>query len=216
MAKVAVDVDWADLGQWRMVYQPSSDTFFLCDGIAAVAGRFKDASLVVEVGSGSGYVTAYTSRYLKSLGKQSVHFTTDINRSCCLKTWEICERNGVLVAPICDVFAASVRGPIDVMIFNPPYVETDTCELEQAQSERGIAASWAGGEDGAVVIYAFLRFVAGNPRKFAPDFFVVLLVSALNRPARLRKFCRQIGLNFTIVLERKCEGESLKIAVISW
>jgi methylase of polypeptide subunit release factors len=104
MLKVGVDVDWVDLEQWKTVYQPSSDTFFLFDGIADVSTCFKAVS-AVEVGSGSGYVTVHTSRYLRSIGKQSVHFVADINRSCCLKTRDICERNGVLVAPICDIFA---------------------------------------------------------------------------------------------------------------
>jgi hypothetical protein len=48
------------------------------------------------------------------------------------------------------------------------------------------------------VIYNFLRFVK-NPQKFAPDFFVVLLVSEINRPGRLRRFCSQNGLNFTAI-----------------
>jgi release factor glutamine methyltransferase len=110
-----------------------------------------------------------------------------------------------LVSPLCDSFARSIRGPIDAVIFNPPYVETGVDELRAVQSERGIAASWAGGEDGAAVIWEFLRFVA-NRERWAPDFFGVLLISAVNRPTRLKKFCNLNGLRFELVLERNCRG----------
>ena len=124
MAHVEPEVDWGDKSCWENVYEPSSDTFFLCDGIAALQDRIKNCSVILEVGSGSGYATAYTSRLLRSVGKISFHFATDINRACCTQTRDLCERNGVIVGPFCDCFAAHFRGPIDVIIFNPPYVDT--------------------------------------------------------------------------------------------
>jgi release factor glutamine methyltransferase len=209
------EVDWANSGQWDKVYAPSSDTFFLCDGIVTLKDRFPPFSTVLEIGSGSGYVTAFTSHYLHSIGKTSVHFATDINLDCCFQTRHLCESNGALVSPLRDCFATSIRGPIDVAIFNPPYVETDGRELQIAQNERGIAASWAGGDNGAVVIYDFLRFIVANRDTFAADFFVILLISVVNRPKRLRKFCDSHGLGFRVILERNCQGESLKICEIS-
>ena len=215
MTKIDPEVDWANTKQWETVYAPSSDTFFLCDGVKALADRIKDGSIILEVGSGSGYVTAYTSRFMKSIGKHSLHFTTDINMDCCRKTAEICQNNDVIVAPMCDIFATSFKGKIDVIMFNPPYVETPNDELEDAQKERGIAASYAGGEDGAVVIYDFLNFILNNRDKFADDFLVILLILQVNRPLKLRRFCKRNGLNCETILDRNCQEEHLKILAIS-
>lgn len=215
MSKPDPEIDWTDKAQWEKVYEPSSDTFFLCDGVKALAERIKPGSVILEVGSGSGYATAYTSRYMKSLGKATLHFTTDINMNCCLKTADLCSKNDVLVAPTRDYFLEHLRGPIDVVMFNPPYVETPQDELEAAQRERGIAASWAGGDDGAVVIYDFLRFIANHREKFSEDFLVILLVSVVNKPVRLRRFCKQNGMKYETVLKRNCQEENLQIAAIS-
>lgn len=208
-------IDWSNSSQWEKVYSPSTDTFLLCDGLKALSGDIPDFSQILEVGSGSGYVTAYCSRLLRSLGKHSVHFATDLNFECCRVTSRTCTSNGVTALPLCDNFFSCVRGEIDVVIFNPPYVETPDDELAAAVREHGIEASWAGGEDGAVVIYDFLRFIILNSDKLSRRFMVILLISRVNRPAKLKRFCNRNGLDFRIVLEKNCQGESLKIVLIT-
>ncbi|KAK8833808.1 S-adenosylmethionine-dependent methyltransferase [Tritrichomonas musculus] len=208
-------VDWGNTKQWENVYAPSSDTFFLCDGIKQLSDRIPNNSLILEVGSGSGYVTAYASRFLKSIGKNSIHFTTDININCCFKTLELCSENNVSVNPVCDNFALSLRGPFDVIIFNPPYVETSPEELQKAKDNHDISASWAGGVDGAEVIYDFLNFWIQNPSKIASNFLIILLITQINRPLKLKRFCRRNHLEYQTVLDKNCQGESLKIVAIS-
>ena len=215
MISINPEVDWGDTKQWEDVYEPSSDTFLLCDGVKELSNRIKSGSIILEVGSGSGYATAYAYRLMASLNKFSFHFATDINMKCCLKTYELCARNGALVAPFCDEFAQHFRGKIDVVMFNPPYVETPDDELASAQKERGIAASWAGGQDGSAVIYEFLRFILDHRNKFADDFLVILLISIVNKPMRLQKYCRSNGLKYETILDRNCQGEHLKIVALS-
>lgn len=212
---IKVSVDFEDSKQWENVYAPSSDTFFLCDGIKTIADKIPKGAIILEVGSGSGYVTAYTAMLLKKQGKASIHFTTDINIECCKKTYEICTKNGVCISTLRDSFGTSIRGPIDVMIFNPPYVETTNEELYKAIGEHGIAASWAGGDDGAIVIYDILKWIINNPSKFSPNFMFILLISQVNRPVKLKRFCKRNNLTFDMILERNCQGESLKIVTIS-
>jgi hypothetical protein len=84
--KLAPDVDWSHPEQWQTVYAPSSDTFFPCDGISALQHRFHAFSVVLEITSGSGSVTVHTHRLLRSIGKVSAHFATEINRQCCSRT----------------------------------------------------------------------------------------------------------------------------------
>ena len=51
-----------------------------------------------------------------------------------------------------DAVEATHGGQIDVLIFNPPYVPTDSEEIHGD----GIEVSWAGGIDGREVIDRFL------------------------------------------------------------
>ncbi|OHT07935.1 hypothetical protein TRFO_05052 [Tritrichomonas foetus] len=215
MERIDPVVDWENTSQWEKVYEPSSDTFFLCDGIKELGDKIPNNATILEIGSGSGYVTAYASRFLKSIKKNSIHFTTDININCCKKTIELCKNNNVDVNTICDCFANSLRGPFDVIIFNPPYVETPPDELKQAQDERGIAASWAGGVDGADVIYDFLNFWIQHPEKTAKNFIIILLITQVNRPAKLRRFCKRNNLSYQTILDKNCQDELLKIVAIS-
>ena len=155
-------VDWNLNNDWEHVYKPSSDTFFLCDSLIYLIDEFPNNSFILEVGSGSGYVTAFTKNLLKSKGKNSIHFTTDINFNSCLKTLETCKKNNLNVLTIRDNFALHFKCEFDIIIFNPPYVETSDEELENAINKRSIEASWAGGEDGVIIIYNFLNFFYNN------------------------------------------------------
>lgn len=49
-----------------------------------------------------------------------------------------------------------LKGKLDILIFNPPYVVTDKQELKEAQAKRDIEASWAGGEQGIEVLMNLL------------------------------------------------------------
>lgn len=208
-------VDWSNPEQWELVYKPSSDTFFLCDGIFKLFDRFPPCPIVLEIGSGSGYVTAYTSMLFKSKGLHSIHFTTDINVECCKKTKQLCSENGVSVNAFRDRFCEHFRGPIDVLIFNPPYVETPNEELEDAIKKHSIEASWAGGEDGAVVIYDCLNFIVSHREKFSPNFIFILLLDAVNKPMKLKRFCKAHGLELKVIMKKNCQGESLLISTIT-
>jgi len=48
---------------------------------------------------------------------------------------------------------------VDILLFNPPYVPTDTSEVSSAQSSADIAGSWAGGTDGMEITDRLLQDV---------------------------------------------------------
>ena len=212
---ISPKVDWTDTEQWDKVYKPSSDSFFLCDGIKKVFDRFPPFPTILEIGSGSGYVTAYTRLLLKSKGLPSIHITTDINMECCKSTRKLCKENGVEVFPLRDKFLQHVRGKIDILIFNPPYVETSNEELEDAIKKQSIEASWAGGEDGAVVIYDCLNFILQNRDKFSDNFIFILLLDNINKPQKLKRWCKRNGLELNIEMKKPCQGELLLITTIT-
>jgi release factor glutamine methyltransferase len=52
-----------------------------------------------------------------------------------------------------------LRHSVDLLIFNPPYVPTNTEEVDSAQCITDIAGSWAGGVNGMHVTDVFLPIV---------------------------------------------------------
>ena len=79
------------------------------------------------------------------------------------RTRETGAKNGVSVEVVLgDLFAGTrLPLPLDVLIFNPPYVPTPSEEV----GGTGIEASWAGGTDGREVIDRFLPLL---PSLLAP------------------------------------------------
>lgn len=56
-----------------------------------------------------------------------------------------------VVANLVGPLKSRLRHSIDLLVFNPPYVPTFDSEAEDAQENKGIAGSWAGGTDGMQV-----------------------------------------------------------------
>ncbi|KAG1715797.1 hypothetical protein ID866_1373 [Astraeus odoratus] len=73
------------------------------------------------------------------------------------------ERNKILLDPItCDLaqpLMMRLRHSVDIILFNPPYVATETEEALSAQVENGISGSWAGGANGMEITNRFLTVV---------------------------------------------------------
>jgi release factor glutamine methyltransferase len=63
------------------VYEPSDDTFLLCDALLKDRETFKPLkpSLVIEIGCGSGCVITYLTNLLLEDGIKIVSFAVDIN-----------------------------------------------------------------------------------------------------------------------------------------
>lgn len=57
-------------------------------------------------------------------------------------------------------FQTRLKGKIDVILLNPPYVPTEEEEFVMAQKKQDIECSWAGGLLGMQVTNAFLQVVA--------------------------------------------------------
>lgn len=110
---------------------------------------------------------------------------------------------------LCDLFTAFQPGvQFDLIVFNPPYVPTDHDELERALQTRDISAAWAGGKDGRQVIDLFLQHFV--PFLSARGIMYLVMLEA-NNPAHLRFYAQRLGLQVTIVMERRAGIEHLYI-----
>ncbi|KAI0359040.1 putative methylase [Trametes cingulata] len=150
---------------YKHIYEPAEDTFILLDALEEDADVLRKTRplICLEVGSGSGCVSAFVGTILGP--STSLYLTTDINPYACKSTRATGRQNGVPIEPV----LASLTGPlrarlrhaVDVLLFNPPYVPTDTDEADDAQNQANIAGAWAGGRDGMEVTDILLEQVEG-------------------------------------------------------
>lgn len=102
--------------------------------------------------------------------REIAFLTTDLNPACSLLTSLVGTANSVQLEPITTDLISSllprIRTMVDILVFNPPYVETDEAEVVLAQNGtegmsegKGIDKSWAGGVGGMEVTNRLLELV---------------------------------------------------------
>mmetsp|Transcript_18799 Transcript_18799/g.34279 ORF Transcript_18799/g.34279 Transcript_18799/m.34279 type:complete len:231 (-) Transcript_18799:30-722(-) len=199
--------------EYEHVYEPADDTFLLIDALTKEAESLRALmpGISLEIGSGSGVVTAHLSAVLRSGGSGAVCFTTDINPVANRMTLQTCEANRVpcVEAVRCDLSAAfrrRLRGKVDVIVFNPPYVPTDSEEVGSS----GIEAAWAGGKHGREVIDRLLLMNVAE--LLTPHGRLYMVLVNENKPKEVaRRLCEQGLGSATVVAARKAHNESLAI-----
>ena len=194
---------------YQRVYEPSDDTFLLCDCLSADAAelRRREPAVCVEVGSGSGCVIAH----LASLLPASALLAGDVNRDAALTTRATAAANGHrgrVDALRMDLLTALRPKSVDVLVFNPPYVPTSNEELAEALESRGIAASWAGGSRGRLVLDRMLPQMVDD--KLSSKGLFYLLGVAENDVAEIAQTLTEgCGLEATLIGERRAQNERL-------
>ncbi|KAJ1311557.1 hypothetical protein OPQ81_010041 [Rhizoctonia solani] len=195
------------------VYEPAEDTFLLLDALEEDADRLRvlKPAVCVEVGSGSGCVSAFLGRILEN--EPCLIIATDINTRASKCTEATGRQNSVsLNAVICDLIQplkSRLHGQIDVLVFNPPYVPTEDEEVVKAQSHGEIAGAWAGGFDGMAVTNRLLEDLNSV---LSPKGCFYLVALKQNDPqgiiARVRE---QWSLDGKVILQRRAGREHLFI-----
>lgn len=193
---------------YARVYEPSDDTYLLCDALSADAAeiRRRRPAVCVEVGSGSGCVIAHLGSLLPR-GSAAL-LATDVNPHAAAATVATGAANGQPVAAArMDLLGALRPGSVDVLVFNPPYVPTSADELAEAEAGRDIAAAWAGGPRGRVVLDRLLPTLG---EALSPRGVFYLLGVAENAPDEIARALREAhGLVCTTVAARRAQNERL-------
>ncbi|XP_007493208.2 methyltransferase N6AMT1 isoform X2 [Monodelphis domestica] len=84
-------------GAFREVYEPAEDTFLLLDALEAAAAELMGVEICLEIGSGSGVVSAFLASII---GPQALYMCTDINPKAADCTLETALCNKVHIQPI--------------------------------------------------------------------------------------------------------------------
>lgn len=170
------------------VYAPAEDTWLL---LRAAGTECRDGERVLEIGCGSGAVSAALSRRAHVLA-------TDINPHAV----RVARDMGIEVVRT-DLFSG-ICGRFDLVLFNPPYLPTQPDERMDDWLEYALD----GGPDGRATIS---RFLSGVGRVLAPSGRVLLLVSSLTGFREICTLISQAGFVPEVVLEELVEGELLTV-----
>ncbi len=145
-----------------LVYRPAEDSLLLLETI-----RLEHGERFLEVGTGTGLVA------LHAAGVGPV-VATDANREAVTLARANARRNHLSLQVVLTNLAAGLRGPFDVVAFNPPYLE--------GRPRDALDRAWAGGDQGSEIS---LRFLGDLPRILAPAGRAYLLLSRANHAARV-------------------------------
>ncbi|KAM4887701.1 methyltransferase N6AMT1 isoform 2-T2 [Thomomys bottae] len=112
-------------GVFRDVYEPAEDTFLLLDALEAAADELAGVEICLEIGSGSGVVSTFLA---SMIGPQALYMCTDINPEAAACTLETARCNKVQIQPVITDLVKGLlprlKGQVDLLVFNPPYVVT--------------------------------------------------------------------------------------------
>uniref|UniRef100_A0A2K5LFP3 Methyltransferase HEMK2 n=1 Tax=Cercocebus atys TaxID=9531 RepID=A0A2K5LFP3_CERAT len=124
-------------GAFSDVYEPAEDTFLLLDALEAAAAELAGVEICLEVGAGSGVVSAFLA---SMIGPQALYMCTDINPEAAACTLETARCNKVHVQPVITDLVKGLlprlKEKVDLLVFNPPYVVTPPEEESHAGIEQ--------------------------------------------------------------------------------
>ncbi|XP_056466657.1 methyltransferase N6AMT1 [Gadus chalcogrammus] len=197
----------AGRGRFENVYEPAEDSFLFIDALERDADELQglSPSVCLEVGSGSGVVSAFLASVV---GSSALYLCTDVNSLAanCTATTATC--NNVALQPVItdlvQCLLPRLCGKVDVLLFNPPYVVTPSEEVGGS----GIEAAWAGGRRGREVIDRFLPMVT-QLLSNQGLFYLVTIVE--NCPEEIIRLLGEGGLTAGPCLSRRAHNERLSV-----
>lgn len=134
-----------------LVYPPSEDSFLLIDTLAEYWQTEETGKLILEIGAGSGIVTAF----LSSTFPQNAYFAVDINPYAAATSKETLNINDCSADILLSEFGRCFRSCVfDTIICNPPYVPG-----EDSNYPGVIDFAWNGGLDGMTFFKQLLPIV---------------------------------------------------------
>lgn len=181
------------------VYEPAEDSFLLIDALEKdlESLKAKNPTFCLEVGSGSGVIITAFGMSLP----QCFCISTDINFKACIMTKNTSIYNKVILDTInMDLGGFFLENKFDIIIFNPPYVVTESSEC----NTKDITASWAGGIKGREITDRLLEMI---PKILAKDGVFYLLLIEENIPAEVVDIMLKYGFNSETIIKRKVRNE---------
>ncbi|OWT40183.1 hypothetical protein J008_02329 [Cryptococcus neoformans] len=201
---------------YEHIYEPAEDSFILLDALELDAQdlRRMNPSVCVEIGAGSGVVSAFMSNLLGH--ENSFVISTDINLQACQATTRTGRANNTILDPIqcnlVDPLLPRLSEKVDILLFNPPYVPTDNQELQMTQESRDIGGAWAGGADGMAITNILLQQL---PSLLSRGGRLYLVAIHQNNTEDINARMLSLGLQSQEIIKRRAGRELLSVLRIS-
>lgn len=186
-------------------YEPSEDTFLFLDALEIEINYLKsiDPLIAIEIGSGSGLVINFLA---KNLTKNCLFYATDLNPNACLATLKTSLKNNSSIEEINSDFIKPIQNrlekSVDILLFNLPYVVTESVEL----GHNDLRASWAGGRKGREVMDRLFPLLDSI---LSPTAVFYLICIKPNQIEQIEQDLKAKGFKMSIVLNRKAGIEHL-------
>jgi release factor glutamine methyltransferase len=168
-------------------YEPAEDTFLLADAIRRYSGK-----MALEIGMGSGYITAELCK------RNPFVVGTEISKIA-LKEAQINLKslnldNFELI--LCDGASAFREGYLDLIVFNPPYIASSKIVDRTVDGEKG----------GIEVIK---RFIQQSSRVISKSGSIVFVLSTLSNYSKIIKMLKKMNFKVRKIGERKLFFEEI-------
>lgn len=190
------------------VYEPSEDSFLLIDTLESDLETLKAMQPVMclEIGSGSGVIITALGMALNEYNK-SYYMAIDINPNACRSTKKTGSINSVDINVIQMDLLENMRSneKFDIIIFNPPYVVTQSQEVTE---KKLVSKTWAGGSHGREVMERVFPCI---PKLLSNLGLFYLVVIKENDPNYILDIFKRLNMKGVIVKERKVRGEHLYV-----
>lgn len=173
------------------VYTPEVDTALL---LSAARAEVRPGDRVLEVGTGSGLIAVEIAKITRVVA-------TDINPHAVT-----CAHDAGIDVVRTDLFRG-IRGPFDIVVFNPPYLPTQPEERIDDWLEYALD----GGMSGRVTI---ARFVEEVEQILAPGGRALVLISSLTGLSEVLELCSGYCYTADIVMQETVEDEVLYVLKI--
>lgn len=184
------------LGDADCVYEPAEDSFLLAD---AGLKEAKPGMRILEVGTGSGFVSAVLLANLKDI----YLLATEINPHAAR-----CARaNGIEVIRT-DLFRGikpeKPENGYDLILFNPPYLPTS----KEEKVPGWLNYAFDGGISGRKILDRFLEEVRDYLK---PGGKILVLISSITGLEAIREKMQGIGFKVDVVERKKVSFEELMV-----
>ena len=196
MAEIEYKNTRVTLGDADCVYEPAEDSFLLADAAVKEAAQ---GMRILEVGTGSGFVSAVLLANLKDI----YLVATEINPHAAR-----CARaNGIEVIRT-DLFKGikpeKPESRFDLILFNPPYLPT----YKDEKVPGWLNYAFDGGISGRDTLNRFLDEVKDYLK---PEGKILVLISSITGLRAVRKKMKELGFRVEIVARKKVSFEELMV-----
>lgn len=191
-----------NLKEFPDVYEPREDTFLFLDALESELSFITNMqpAVIAEIGSGSGVVITALANVLKN---SCAFFATDLNHQACIATLNTSRLNNCNIECInMNLLDNFKNGIFDIVLFNPPYVVTESEEI----TRNGLSRSWAGGQDGREITDVVLDDL---DRLLAKNGVCYMVILKENKPLEIKQRMLSKGYTCINVMDRKIPGEHL-------